>query len=76
MTTPPQSREGEETPASRPPSLAVRKKRGSASVRQSADKIYSSSGVESSSSGSESGSSSTSSGSESSSEGEEEQTML
>ena len=69
---PPQSRGGEETPTSRPPSLAVRKKRGSASVRQSAEKAAaessSSSDDESSSSDSESGSSS--SGSESSSENE------
>ena len=32
VTMPPQSRGGEEAPLSRPPSLAVRKKRGSASV--------------------------------------------
>ena len=73
VTTPPQSRGGEERPISRPPSLAVRKKRGSASVRQSAEKAAaesssSSSDDESSSSDSESGSSS--SGSESSSENE------
>ena len=75
VTTPPQSRGagGEETPISRPPSLAVRKKRGSASVRQSAEKAAaesssSSSDDESSSSDSESGSSS--SGSENSSENE------
>jgi hypothetical protein len=73
MTTPPPSRGSEETPISRPPSLAVRKKRGSASVRQSAEKTAtesssSSSDDESSSSDSESGSSS--SGSESSSETE------
>ena len=73
VTTPPQSRGGEETLISRPPSLAVRKKRGSASVHQSAEKAAaesssSSSDEESSSSDSESGSSS--SGSESSSENE------
>ena len=73
VVTPPQSRGGEETPTSRPPSLAVRKKRGSASVRQSVEKTTaesssSSDDGESSSSGSESGSSS--SGSESSSENE------
>ena len=69
VTTPPLSRGSEETPVSRPPSLAVRKKRGSASVRQLVEKTAaesSSSSDNESSSDSESGSSS--SGSESSSD--------
>ena len=69
MTIPPQSQGGEETPTLRPPSLAVRKKGGCASVHQSVKAAAkSSSSSDESSSDSESGSSS--SGSESSSENE------
>ena len=66
----PQSVGSEELSTSRPPSLAVRKKRGSAS-QQSKKSVESSSSDESSSSGSESGSSG-SAGSDSSSEEEGE----
>ena len=70
MTTPPQSRGGEGTPISRPPSLAMRKKRGSASVCQSVEKAAAESSSSSDESSSDSENGLSSSGSESSSENE------